>query len=45
MQMIGNAGLIDIAKHWRKWRNPRLASKRCMVFGKAIGEGLNLRKK
>jgi pyruvate dehydrogenase (quinone) len=24
MQMIGNAGLIDIAKHWRKWSDPRL---------------------
>jgi len=24
MQMIGNAGLIDVAKHWRKWSDPRL---------------------
>ena len=24
MQMIGNAALIDIAKHWRKWSDPRL---------------------
>jgi pyruvate dehydrogenase (quinone) len=24
MQMSGNAGLIDVAKHWRKWRDPRL---------------------
>jgi len=24
MQMIGNAALIDIAKHWRKWADPRL---------------------
>jgi len=24
MQMIGNAALIDVAKHWRKWRDPRL---------------------
>jgi pyruvate dehydrogenase (quinone) len=23
MQMIGNAGLIDVAKHWRKWSDPR----------------------
>ena len=24
MQMVGNAALIDIAKHWRQWRDPRL---------------------
>jgi pyruvate dehydrogenase (quinone) len=24
MQMIGNAALVDIAKHWRKWSDPRL---------------------
>jgi pyruvate dehydrogenase (quinone) len=24
MQMSGNAGLIDVAKHWRKWKDPRL---------------------
>ncbi len=24
MQMVGNAALIDIAKHWRRWRDPRL---------------------
>jgi pyruvate dehydrogenase (quinone) len=24
MQMVGNAALIDIAKHWRKWSDPRL---------------------
>jgi pyruvate dehydrogenase (quinone) len=24
MQMIGNAALIDVAKHWRKWSDPRL---------------------
>jgi len=24
MQMSGNAGLIDVAKHWRKWSDPRL---------------------
>ncbi len=24
MQMSGNAGLIDVAKHWKKWRDPRL---------------------
>jgi pyruvate dehydrogenase (quinone) len=24
MQMIGNAGLIDVAKHWRRWSDPRL---------------------
>jgi pyruvate dehydrogenase (quinone) len=24
MQMIGNAALIDVAKHWRQWSDPRL---------------------
>src|SRR4051812_37918410 len=24
MQMSGNAGLIDVAKHWKKWSDPRL---------------------
>lgn len=24
MQMVGNAALIDIAKHWRRWQDPRL---------------------
>jgi pyruvate dehydrogenase (quinone) len=24
MQMVGNAALIDVAKHWRRWRDPRL---------------------
>lgn len=24
MQMVGNAALIDIAKHWRRWHDPRL---------------------
>ena len=24
MQMSGNAALIDVAKHWRKWDDPRL---------------------
>lgn len=24
MQMVGNAALIDIAKHWRRWEDPRL---------------------